>query len=334
MVRIDELPGIKMSGKLKLPVCAALGFLLVVDPASAAPSFSIDLSSPSVPGVLNSAILGPGPTGGPPTILAPAGSMGLSGGVADEVNALSTGSAAVGTLHFSVSRTTAGVAGSVPVESALGQAAGDVFLSKLDGSNSLGVNQRGLGLIPAIISGIPAAPPIDDIDALSFNFLATPVTFSLAAGHSIIGSGLGCGGDLFFDGDPGGLGLIVPYGALGLVSCADDIDALEISATNVAYFSLTPASPSLAPGSPIIGCAAGCSAADVFQVDLFLGAASLFAPAAALGLDSTDDLNALGWTVVDAAELVPAVDGAGTLLLVGALLGLGRASLRGRAFRG
>ena len=296
-----------------------LPLLILARAAPAAPSFSIDLASPSFPGVSNSALLGPGPVGGPPTVLGGPGSLGLSGGATDEINAMTNGGS-FGTLHFSVTRSSTGAAGSVVPQATLGQAAGDLFSSRIDGTNALAFNQRALGLLPSIGSGSATTPPIDDLDALDFTAIAPPIAFALASGHGLLGTAVGCGGDIFFDGNPGGL--FFGYPMLGLGSCADDIDGFHVAlAQNKFYYSLTPGSPSLAAGSPIGGCAAGCSAADIFVSDL-TGSASLFASAASLGLAATDDIDALAWddvTVVD----TPALDATGIALLSAVLLALG-----------
>ncbi len=75
--------------------------------------------------------------------------------------------------------------------------------------------------------------------------------------------------------------LFFGYATLGLSSCLDDVDALEIdNATNTIYYSLAPGSPSLLPGS-IGGCAAGCSPADIFSISAGSPVASVYASASA-----------------------------------------------------
>ena len=139
-----------------LPVLCVVWVLLVhAAPrvSSAAPSFSIDLASPSFLGVSNSALLGPGAVGGPPVVLGAPGSMGLSGGVTDEINAMTT-AGVLGTLHFSVDRGSAGIAGALAAEASSGQAAGDIYETLLDGASSLAFNQDALGELPAVSAGV------------------------------------------------------------------------------------------------------------------------------------------------------------------------------------
>lgn len=308
-------------------VAVGAALLLSPGPAAAAPAFSIDLASPSAPAVSNSSLLGPGP--GPPAVLGAPGSMGLVGGATDEMNAMTT-QGAIGTLHFSVTHATRGIAGAVVPQAALGQAAGDLFSSRLDGRNHLVFNQDVLGLLPAVGPGATTLPPRDDVDALDFKAVAPPVAFALAAGHALLGTSIGCGGDIFFDGNPGGL--FFGYPTLGLASCSDDIDALHAGDDNAFYFSLAPGSPSLAPGSAIAGCtSAGCSAADVF-VSTLDGTASRFATADALGLRVDDDVDALAWTPT-VARALPALDPVGATVLGALLLAVGASRLAVRTNR-
>src|SRR5262245_5415928 len=222
--------------------------------------FSIDAASPSVSAGSNSAILAPGPVGGPPVVAASPASLGLAGGSTDEINAITFGAGSPGkTFHFSVDRTSIGLAGDVVAEAAAGQAAGDLFATQFNGTNTLSLNQRDLGLLPPTLPGAPASGAIDDLDAFDFAYSgsSTLIVYALVHGHTKLGTGIGCGGGLFFAGS-----LFLGYPPLGLGSCSDDVDALEIDTTsNKIYFSLGRGSPSLAPGSPIGGCAAGCSAA-------------------------------------------------------------------------
>lgn len=139
-----------------------------------------------------------------------------------------------------------------------------------------------------------------------------------------MGTAVGCGGDLFFAGS-----LFLGYTALGLHSCLDDVDALEIDTTsNKIYFSLAPGSPALAPGSPIGGCAAGCSAADLFSIQAGAPAATRFATAANLGLLPSDNVDALALGA--APRAVPALGSWGVLLL-SALLVAAAARVTGHA---
>lgn len=276
----------------------------------------------------NSAILEPGPVGGPPAVAVAPAVLGLVGGSVDEINAITFGAGSPGlTFHFSVDRTSVGLAGDVVSEAAAGQAAGDIFATQRNGTNQLALNQRNLGLVPATLPGTPATGAIDDVDAFDFAYqgASTLIVYALKHGHPKLGSAVGCGGDLFFAGS-----LFLGYAALGLGSCLDDVDALEIDTTsNRIYFSLGRGSPSLAPGSPIGGCAAGCSAADLFSIQAGAPPATRFATAASLGLLASDNVDALALGPPPPA--VPALGSAGMLALAALLAttAIGLASPRG-----
>lgn len=293
------------------PRIAALLLSVAAEAASGA-GFSLDAASPSVSAGSNSAILTPGPVGGPPTLAVAPGALGLAGGSTDEINAITFGAGSPGlTFHFSVDRASVGLAGDVVTEAAAGQAAGDLFATNLAGANVLTRNQSNLGLMPATLPGTPATGAVDDVDAFDFAYTGSSVliVYALEHGHPLMGTAVGCGGDLFFAGS-----LFLGYTALGLHSCLDDVDALEIDTTsNRIYFSLAPGSPALAPGSPIGGCAAGCSAADLFSIEAGAPAATRFATAANLGLLASDNVDALA--LGPAAPAVPALGGWGALLL-------------------
>jgi hypothetical protein len=213
----------------------------------------------------------------------------------------------VGQIHFSVDRFSVGApptyAPDVVDEAFFGQAAGDVFVSGNVLSavrvplNTLASNQDMNGELPPVPPGIAVIPPIDDLDALHLDtFAVVPLFFSLALGHPYLGASgfFGCGGDLWIPAPGGPAGPAIAFFALGLGFCADDVDALEFdTTTGDIWYSLTPGSPSLVAGSPIIGCGVGCSAADLFIAPGAGGVGFLVAPAAALGLAATDNLNAL-----------------------------------------
>ena len=185
-------------------------------------------------------------------------------------------------------------------------------------------------MLPPVTHGAATAPPIDDVDALT---RSTPVqmTFTLAPGHPYTGGSgeIGCGGDYFSFANGS-------YMGLGLASCDDDVDGLQIQiqttpTVNELYYSLAPGSPSLLPGSPILGCALGCSAADIF-VKRTGAQAEIFATAADLGLLPSDDVDALSFlpepapiAPAEAPALGPFALGVLALLLVAA-----PALLRGR----
>lgn len=275
-------------------VAAAAALLLLAAETAVAQGLSIDRVSPSASLVSNSAILVPGPVGGPPAEAIPPGALGLSGGETDEIDAITFGAAAPGLrLHFSVDRASLGLAGDVVAEAAAGQAAGDLFASDLDGTNALVVDQHVLGLVPSGPAGVAFDPPADEVDAFDFAYDGSVglIVYALEPGHPLAGSGVGCGGDLFFSGS-----LFLGFASLGLGSCLDDVDAVEFdSSSNTFYYSLAPGSPALQAGSPIAGCSGGCSAADVFAIQAGAPAASVFATAASLGLRDTDDVDALSF---------------------------------------
>ncbi len=316
---------------LAVSLPAVLVFL-ASSPVLGAPFFSIDAASPSVPGVNNSDVFtAPGPIGGPPVLAIPAAGLGLVGAPFDELNAMTT-PAPLNLFFFSVDRPSVGVAGAPPnvfSESGVGQAAGDVYASLLAGANTLSANQDVLGELPPIPPGVAAIPPIDNLDALDFHG-GPGLIFALAPGHPYLGASalFGCGADLFFlSGAPA-----IPFAAMGLLGCADDVDALQIdSTTGDIWFSLAPGSPSLLPGSPIVGCAGGCSPADIFMAAGGAPPSTLVFPAAALGLLPTDNVDAMAW---DPVPPVPSMSPFGMALLA-TLIGLGAVGAvhRGRISR-
>ena len=123
-------------------VCLAA--LLIAGSSLAGPIFfSVDVASPSVPGVSNNDVLAPGPVAGPPAVATPAGALGLP--PADELDAMTTG-APVDPLaiFFSVDRGAAGLPPGGPApdvfsEALAGQAAGDVFVSGGGGQQYAGL---------------------------------------------------------------------------------------------------------------------------------------------------------------------------------------------------
>jgi hypothetical protein len=243
----------------------------------------------------------------------PAGGLGLVGAGIDELNAMTVGAPLGPLVFFSVDRASAGVPVStfdVGGQAALGQAAGDVFVAPGPPGfpNLVWINQDLLGELPAVGMGLAVPPPIDDLDAVD-RIGPLPMFMALLPGHPYLGaSGLfGCGGDLFVPvgGGPPGPGL--PFLALGLGSCLDDVDALFFDpGPGDVYYSLAPGSPSLLPGSPIAGCAGGCSAADIFVAPGGAGAASIAIPFFTLGLLPGDNVNAIDLPEPGAAaQLVP-----------------------------
>ena len=264
----------------------SLASFTVTGLASAAPLFSIDGASPSVPGVTPEEVLSPGPL----VVGTPCGfATGL--GVPDELDALTCGVLDPGVLAFSVDRASLGAAGSAVLgEAGLGQAAADVYLSDLLGSNLLLTNQAAFGLVPLIAAGLPAPPPppgIDNVDALDLVQDGFGPLFSVSSANSLGVSGA----DILAPG-PGPL-ILAP--GLGLVA-ADDIDALQavpFGEATALLFSLAPGSPSLGADSP----------ADIFISVPGSGAFALFATASDLGLLATDNVDALGAPIPEPSTL-------------------------------
>ncbi len=125
--------------------------------------------------------------------------------------------------------------------------------------------------------GRPASSS-DDLDALALDGRG-PLYFSLAAGNL---SALG-GADVLAPGPS----VVIPASALGL-TFLDDIDALHVDDVNGdVYFSLTPASPSLA--------SLGAGPADVLVVRGGSGRPEIYAAAAGLGLGPGDNVDALAF---------------------------------------
>jgi hypothetical protein len=292
----------------------AAALALGAGPARAELAYSIDGASPSFPAVSNSDLVDrPAGGGGPPAVTLPAAALGLAGGAADELDALTFGGPVLGALYFSVDRLAVGIPGAAPdvaSEAAVLQAAGDLYVSN-GGGNALFRNQALLGALPPIPPGAVALPPIDSVDAVDVGALAgaQPAFFSLT-GANIFGFS---GADLLVPGPA----VAIAAAALGLVP-ADDIDALHVDTvtTGDVYFSLAPGSPSLLAVSP--GCPAPpCSPADVFVVPGGAPPFVLFAPAAALGLLGGDDVDAFGFEgdidgdlVLDAADNCPSLPNA------------------------
>lgn len=293
--------------------CARWAALLLTigAPLGAEPYFSLAPAGPS--GLDASGVAAAGPGGTAATELVAASALGLSGAGSDDLNAMtSIGVGGYGLLHFSVSSGSAGVAffsPDVASEATAGHAAADILLSRspitVVGSvnphsyspSTVAWNQDLLGLLPAVAVGIPSTDPVDDIDALDLAYAAAaPAAFALATGHSYLGASgsTGCGGDLFSPG-VGSPTPLTAFGAIGLGSCSDDVDALHIeTAAGTVWFSLAPGSPSLSAGSIIPNCtASGCSAADIFAFESGATNAVVGYPAAALKLQTSDDVDAL-----------------------------------------
>lgn len=282
-------------------VTLVVGWVLIAIPAKAVPYFSVDAASPTSTLVGVGDILATGPIFGPPPIATSAASLGLAPG--DDIDAMTSGGAAGGMIHFSVDAGSVGVSISPAVgldvfsETAVGQQSADIYVAPgLPSGYPVHAliplyNQDTLGLFPFVPPGTPSGFASDNLNALDL-VSPVPALFSLPTGHPYLGTSVGCGSDVFGS----GLSLVISHTALGLL-CADDIDAMHIevlTGTGDLAFSLAPGSPSLAIGSTIAACAvAGCSAADIFVAFAAAGPPVLAIPASALGLLPTDNVDAL-----------------------------------------
>lgn len=301
---------------------AALALLGLSTMSAQAVTYSIDAISHTAGGSPNEDdLMNPGPALAVPGI-------GVSGVEVDAMSYGRTGSISPldVEVYFSVTRGSVGLPGTgVAGESLFGDHSGDIFVSTLTGSNiqfrdgngvminplTPGAPSPGLGLFEPI----PAFPPGDDVDALDLRLAPVPVP---GLGPSIFWSvdpataggvgvyvGLGAtAADVFWSpalvGYSGVPTVYAPAALLGLLP-GDDIDALVWfeddvggmgspgpTPDDVAIFSLTPGSPTLAA----LGYLPGTGGADLF-ITKPGGAVSVFAPAGALGLLPDDDINAL-----------------------------------------
>jgi hypothetical protein len=282
--------------------------------AAHALTFSIDAgpAGTSFPaGTSNNAELGPGPIGGPPIVVTAAAALGILAAPPDELDAFTYSVKPGGPLYFSVDRPTVGVAGVAPdvfSESAISQVSADIYLAPAPGlaagPNALSRNQHVLGLLPAILPGVPLVAPDDNIDALDM-FPTAPILFSLATGNA----GGFSGADVLAVGVGPVPVISSGFAALGLVA-GDDIDALHRDpVSGTLFFSLIPGSPSLGgvanPACPAPG---ACSAADVFTVVPGAGPFGLFATAASLGLvPATDNVTAIAFVPEPSSSLLLAL---------------------------
>jgi hypothetical protein len=285
-----------MTHALKLGAIALAVGLTLSGSSLAAPTpyFSIDAASPSsfTLGLSPADILTPGPVGGPPAVFLSEGLLGLTPG--DDLDALDFLAVPfIGFPHFSVDSASVGMPGPLPPdvasEAAAGQAAGDIYVSffGFPPTNTLATNQAALGLLPAVPAGAPAAPPVDNLDALEYapvGFIPMfgTVTFSLAAGSPTLAA-IGAGPEdiLLWTAPFAAPAVFLPGAALGL-GAGDDLDAL-VDIGGAPHFSL-------APGSPTLGLL-GASAADILFSPA--GTPAIFMPAAAMGLAPGDNMDAL-----------------------------------------
>jgi hypothetical protein len=288
------------------PVVAVAGPVL--------PKFSLDPASPSVDANLTpDDVVRPGPT-----VQTPGTDLGLLDdfftGVFDNLDALSYGrDPLTGPLYFSVDRVAVGSPGTaVNLEAAPGAsgAHGDVFVALPPLlTNLLFIDQQSLGLQPDFFG--------DDLDALELDSPILPFAyFSIDALSATNAFGAGAlAGDVLVSSGNGTFGTFAEGVAhIGLHS-DDDLDALVLldlgvkgrldPGLDVAWFSLSTFSPSAFTftGNPYIpGVPGFLSPADVL-VTSFTGSFGLLAPAASLGLEADDELDALD-TVPEPPHLV------------------------------
>lgn len=302
--------------------------------------FSIDAFSTENGTTITPAdVLAPGPN-----VAISGAAMGLerdfAGGFFDELNAVSSNAVrdgGVGVRHardllFSVERFSTGASGSaVAAQAATHRPGGDVF-GTLPGSytNRLMVEAQTLGLTT---DGLGA--DLDALDAYAGSALAGAQSLYFSIGWDSASNGFGAGGlasDIFFSGLGGNSSTFFDLEDLGF-DALDDLDALILAdagqtgvadAGDFALFSLSALSPSTFTASGTsyaAGVLGQLSPADVLWTDF--SDFGLWRPAAALGLESTDELNALTIPVPAPVTL--------QLILLGipALWGLGRSRFCG-----
>ncbi|MBI4570386.1 MAG: hypothetical protein HY723_00415, partial [Chloroflexi bacterium] len=180
----------------------------------------------------------------------------------------------------------------------------DEFSSVLGGTNTLVFDGDGLnGACPTASSlGLIEQPQSDDLDALvdqppsyvdgnNDGIPERPVFFSLAPGSPSLTT-IGAGPADVLYAQNGALPAVYASAASLGLQAGDDIDALCLSDDGIG-FSFTPGTDqmwfSLAAGSPTLA-SIGASAADVLQPGPTVTVA---VPAAQLGLQNSDDLDAL-----------------------------------------
>lgn len=233
-----------------------------------------------------------------------------------DVNAISSGNdaridsgSALGLrpkIFFSVDRTSTGAMGTeVATQAASGDVASDIFRFEVDlpGNNTLAYANSALGLLDAASSPLPTADNIDGLDmfdgplwrASDLSEAVSPELYWSSAGGSDIFATMADGSSVAYKSGIADIGLF----------SGDDIDALALNIDEGwAMFSLSRNSTSVL--------VYGYSAADVF-VTTFNGSYSLAYTAEQLGLNATDNIDAM-------ETAVPAPSGM-ALLLAGAIAG-------------
>lgn len=257
--------------------------------------------------------------GNPPIVGLTRASLGLVAG--DDVDALSYGrdSFATGqtTVAFSVDPTSDGAPGSsVSAEAAGGEAEGDEFVSYLQNTNQLLVDEQSLVLPANADLDALTNQPTRAVDAEGDGSAEAPVFLSLAPGSPTLTTLGASAGDLLVS-RGGVLSIFATRAQMGLVA-GDDVDALCLQKAGLPFATLRAGSTlqgppsqtgdgnfdhaliSLAPGSPSLA-ARSYSAADLLATNFSPSRPNLatnnpppvFATAAELGLLATDDVDAL-----------------------------------------
>lgn len=296
------------------------------------PKFSLDPASPSINGdITPDDILVSGPTG--PIVFTQGRTLGLQddffGGNFDNLDALSYGQdPIIKPVYFSVDRVAVGLPGSAVYDQAkpgVESAAGDVYRALPPfGSNSLYINESGLGLIPGFFG--------DDLDALELDTQDTSRTYFSMDSLSV-NNGFGTvnfANDIFLN--YFSLANVFAYGEdhIGL-DPLDDLDALALwdvvnpgrldPGIDMALFSLSTFSPSAFTysGNPYMpGLKYFLSPADIlftdFQTEFLPGQKfTLWASAAEIGLRPDDELNALDTVVPEPSTILLTASGLGVL---------------------
>jgi len=305
----------------------AVAALVAFEPSDAAragtaPSIQLDSASPTLtaigssPGEVLNPAAPPGPAPPLPAgLAAPARSFDLAalGLVPGDVpTALSFGldDLATGSLHFSVDRSSNGIAGSFPPDLASENSSGassDVFRSffppnhtrELDGDGRDDPNTPpdGLGLDESTaprdgLAGLDLCPAAA-VDPDDNGVLDHPVYFALAAGSPTLAA-LGAGSQDILEAPAGAGGStqVWKFGStLGLVA-GDTIDALATDGVTV-YFSLAPGSPALLGPDGTADPPNDPNPDDRFPSDVLSQAFVSVFPNSALNLLEGDDLVAL-----------------------------------------
>lgn len=274
-----------------------LAFVLAAGSSDASPFlFTLDPASPTVNGVtITPADILATP---PPTTVVPGSALGLQTFFPlfyDHVNALSFGQDSISrNVYFSVDRLSQGLPGSaVETQFLLGDAAGSIFTSGLNGSNSLFATPSSLGLVPGFFGDDVASLALIQSGAdrayFSIDLFSTSNILNPGLSASILVS-IGAGTFQVFA-TPADIGLNILDDIDGLVLLDRGRPGILDPGVDLALFSLSTFSNSVLPPNSFV------SSADILFTD-FQGSYSVFASAADLGLRPDDELNALATDIV------------------------------------